>query len=103
MGRLAAVDINTPSTITNVYTPAAGKTGVVTLSICNLTAQAVKLRIAFQSNDDVNVGSGEWIEYDFELSPGNTYERSGLVVSGTQTISVYSTGRVAAVVWGFEE
>jgi len=106
-GKLAGVYVNTPNTNTKIYTPPDGKTGVVTLSICNLTTQSVKIRVAINGQDNVNVGNYDWIEFDFQLDPGNTYERTGIVLfnnttGGTaNTLVVSSTGNVAAVVWGF--
>jgi hypothetical protein len=104
-GRLAAVHVSNENVVTKVYTPPLGKQAVCTLSVCNLNTTSVMIKIALLADEDqgTNVLDGEWIEFSFELTPNNTYERTGLILLHPQTISVASTDPVAAVVWGYED
>ncbi len=103
MGRLAAKRVGV-STENNVYTPPTSKTGVFTVSICNINSSAIKFKLALQTNStDAIPSAGEYIEYDFELEANNTYERSGIVLTNPQTLTVLPTTSVDVVVWGFEE
>jgi hypothetical protein len=101
-GRLAAIHVNSANTDTNIYSAPTGKTGVITLSLCNLNSQTITVKIAIKSNTSAP-NMSDYIEYNFELTPSNTYERTGIVLSAGQTVSVSCSNNASAVVWGYEE
>lgn len=101
-GRLAALDITNAATDLQLYAVPSTKTASFTISITNRGASATKIRIAL--TDSTSVGNDEYIAYDINVYPNETYERSGLVLTQGQYVYVRSTlTSVTAVVYGYEE
>ena len=102
MARLAAADL-TSSVNTTVYTVPSNQRATVTLSLCNRNGTvAANVRVAVCSGSGPN--NSDYIEYDFPLPPKRSLERSGIILTSTQYLVVYSSqANVSAVVWGVEE
>lgn len=99
-GKLGANDVSA-TTNTTVYTCPADTYAVVSVNICNRGANASTIRIAIADSD--TPGAAEYIEYDTEVFSKNVIERTGLVLSASQRIVVYSTqASISAVVVGIE-
>ncbi len=99
-GKLGANDLSA-TTNTTVYTCPADTYAVVAINICNRGSTATAVRIAVADGD--TPGAAEYIEYDSEVFSKNVLERTGLVLSATQRLVVYSTqASVSAVVVGIE-
>lgn len=101
-GRLAHIDITTPATDISLYVVPANKTASLTVCLTNRNPNAVKIRLALTGQTTIN--SDEYIAYDHTIYPGESYERSGLVLKTNEYVYVRSdTPNVSAVAWGFEE
>lgn len=99
-GRLGAIDVAS-TTNTTVYTCPTDTYTVATISLCNRSASSVNIRLAI--SDTSTPSAAEYIEYDTPIPANNVFERTGVVLSNSQNIVVYSSGAdVSAVVFGFE-
>lgn len=99
-GKLGANDLSA-TTLTTVYTCPAETYAVVSVNICNRGGATTGIRIAVADAD--TPGAAEYIEYDSEVFSKNVLERTGIVLSASQRIVVYSTlANVSAVVVGIE-
>jgi len=99
-GRLGAADISA-TTNTTVYTCPADTYAVVAVNICNRANSGCDIRIAVADGDTPN--ASEYIEYDTAVYANNVIERTGIVLSASQRIVVYSSAaNVSAVVVGIE-
>jgi len=90
------------TTYTSIYGPPADTFSVVTISICNKNATAIKERIALAVNTNIPA-PGNYIEYNAEVLPGGVLERGGVVIQNGRTIYAYSTqANTDVVVYGIE-
>lgn len=99
-GRLGTADL-AAATDTAVYTVPEDAFSVITLSICNRNASAVRIRVAVA--DTSTPGNDEYIEYDSELTGNSVIERTGIVMEAGKILVVRSnTINVSAVAYGIE-
>jgi hypothetical protein len=69
-----------------LYTIPANASATVTLSVCNLDSQPAKARIGLSNFDLNSFDSSEYLEYDVEIGPNQTYTRTNIKLSATQTL-----------------
>ena len=104
-GRLAATQITTQNTNTQIYQVPVGKISSFTINITNADTSNATVRISLQAG--TSVANGEYIEYDQVIYPNDCYTRSGVVLDSQKYLYVNVTGdaspNVHVVVWGFEE
>lgn len=94
------------TTNTTLATVTASTVSVGTINLTNRNAASVFIRIAIAATGTPS--SGEYIEYDMELTPkgtpGATYNQSGIIAQAGKNIVVYSdTANVSAAYWHIEE
>lgn len=58
----------------------------VTLSVCNLDSQPAKARIGISNFNLNSFDSSEYLEYDVEIGPNQTYTRNNIKLNATQTL-----------------
>lgn len=100
-GLLNAVT-STNSQTKQLYNVPANANATLTLSVCNLDSQPAKARIGL-SNLDLNAfDSTEYLEYDVEIGPNQTYTRTDIKVSANQTLvcSSSSNSNISFVCYG---
>lgn len=69
-----------------LYTVPSNANALVTLSVCNLDSLPSKARIGI-SNLDLNAfDSSEYLEYDVEIGPNQTYTRPDVKLAANQTL-----------------
>jgi hypothetical protein len=69
-----------------LYTAPQDASAIVTLSVCNLDSQPGKARIGI-SNAGINAfDSSEYLEYDVEIGPNQTYTRTEVKLFSGQTL-----------------
>lgn len=104
-GKLAALDITSAATDTQLYQVPSGKTASFSVSIANrnsVSTQPIKVRLALCSGTSIQ--NGDYVAYDVSVYPNEVYERSGLVLAAGQYLFVRSSATsVNAVVYGYEE
>jgi hypothetical protein len=101
-GRLAALDITSAATDTQLYAAPNNKTASFSVSITNRTATPVQVRLALTSSNSIS--NGEYVAYDVMVYGNEVYERSGFVLGQGQYVYVRSSATgVNAVVYGYEE
>jgi hypothetical protein len=89
------------TTNTILYTVPADTFAVAAISICNRTAEPVRVRIALASSGTPT--TAEWIEFDQSISANGVLERTGVVVEAGKNIVVRSSAAsVSAMAYGIE-
>ena len=101
-GRLASPTQLTATTNTTVYTVPTGYYAVCNVSMTNITASSVTVRLAISTGSSPS--SAEWIEYDTVILGKGVFERTGLVLDAGKTLVAWaSTGSAVNVtVYGIE-
>jgi hypothetical protein len=100
-GRLGAVDL-AAATNTSVYFPSTGTVGSVSVNFCNRSTYTAVIRMALATT--TSPSNSDWLIYDYELPPGHSLERTGLVLQVGMQVIVYSNqANVSVVVYGFEQ
>lgn len=70
-----------------LYTPPDDFIATVTLSVCNLDSQPAKARIGLGSTSVIDTfDSSEYLEYDVEIGPQQTYTRTDIKLSPPNTL-----------------
>jgi hypothetical protein len=101
-GKLAGSMIQSINTWQQFYSVPTGYISTVTINICNQSSSKAKVRIAIPTSTTVN--ADDIIEYDVELYPHESFQRSGVVLGSGQYVYVFSDqGLVSVNIWGFEE
>lgn len=105
--RIAAITIPAAAD-TLLYDCPDGYRAIVTLSLCNRTADTPKVRVAVTAGDAAPT-TADWIEYDLPLPPagqsgGSSAERTGIALAAGDRIYVRSDlVGVSAVLYGVRE
>lgn len=85
-------------------TPASGKVQQLSCSICNQNASAATIRLAVVNNGTTTPSTNDWLEYNYEVSANNVYERTGIILQNGQTLVAYSSlANVSVVTYGMED
>lgn len=86
-----------------VYTPGANTAGVCCVNICNKGSNAIKVRLGYCSS--ATTVAAYHLEYGYTLASGEVLERTGLVLSGTQTLiaECETASRCDVVAWAVED
>jgi len=80
---------------------ASGKTGVITINMCNLNSTNVVVRLSISAN--TSPGQHEYLEYDTPLLIAGVLERTGIVLpTGLNIIARSSTANVSVLAYGIE-
>ena len=69
-----------------LYTAPQFSNAIVTLSVCNLDSQSGKARIGISTSGINAFNSSEYLEYDVEIGPNQTYTRTEIKLFGGQTL-----------------
>lgn len=99
-GLLGQADLNA-MTNTTVYTVPSSTFTMASINVCNRNSTPTKVRIALTESETPAVS--EFIEYDVILEPYGVLERTGVMLSASNSIVVRaSTGNVSASAFGIE-
>ena len=101
-GKLAAGNLTTANVATSVYRCRTTGAAFISVSICNRSAETAEITLGV--SDSANSSDvASIIEYKTELLPKNVLERTGVVVSSTQYLTVTSSvANVSVVATGVE-
>ena len=95
-------DISLPNTPIAIYTCPSDKYASISISLCNRSANPIDIRLALSVTG--TVVDSEYLEYDFQLSPHNTMERTGLILAPNNVIVAQtSAAGISCVVYGLEK
>lgn len=99
-GRFGKADL-IAATDTDLYTVPAATVTTATVAFTNRTAAAITVRLAVRS---AALADADYIEYDASLPANGVLERTGIVLSAGEIITVRASAiGVSARVHGFEE
>ena len=84
-GLLSSV-VSTGTQKQELYTAPASSNVTLTLSVCNLDSQPAKARIGISNSGLNQFDSSEYLEYDVEIGPNQTYTRTEVKLSAGQTL-----------------
>ena len=109
-GILGSADL-AASTYTAIYEVPADTFSVVTVSICNKQNSSITVRLAIRKAAEALPQADDYLEYETEILPYGTLERSGIVVDAGREIFARtaragvtqgSAGDTAVMVYGIE-
>lgn len=91
----------TAATNATVYTVPSNTFAVVTVNICNRSADARAVRLAVAATG--TPGNNEYLEYDVQLLGRGALERTGIVMDAGRNIVAYADNtEVSVMVYGIE-
>lgn len=88
-----------------IYTVPASTRTTCNINCTNVTTGSVKLKLGIERlGATASLSNGEYIEYDYILGPGDTLERTGVVLKATDSIVAQSdtANSIDVNVWGLE-
>ena len=86
---------------TDLYTCPPGKVATATVAICNRTTDPVSVRLAVRS---AAIADSDYLEFGAVVPPNGVLERSQIVLSAGEIITVRSASAgITARAHGFEE
>ena len=89
------------TTNTTVYTVPATTFTVLSLAVVNRGTTTVSVRVALASASTPT--SAEYIEYDAQIGPGGTLERTGIMMNAGKLLVCYaSNANVSVTAFGIE-
>ena len=89
------------TTNTTVYTVPATTCTVLSLAVVNRGTTTVSVRVALASASTPT--SAEYIEYDAQIGPGGTLERTGIMMNAGKLLVCYaSNANVSVTAFGIE-
>ena len=89
------------TTNTTIYTVPATTFTVLSLSVVNRGATTVSVRVALAAS--ATPTSAEYIEYDAQIGPGGTLERTGIMMNAGKLLVCYaSNANVSVTAFGIE-
>jgi hypothetical protein len=103
MPRLNGVSV--PANVdTVIYSAPSAKRATVTVSLCNRAQSNIFVSIGLCVSGATTLGDTDYIEFNVNISPGNTIERTGITpANGERIIIRTNQAGISAVVWGYEE
>lgn len=100
-GRLGTPADLSATTNTSIYTCGATNFAVVNVTICNRNSSSVQVRIALSTSG--TPANADYLEYGVTIPANAALERTGIVMSPTNQLVVYSsTANVSAIAYGVE-
>ena len=73
-----------------LYTVPTGEEATLNIFITNQGASPAKIRIGISSENEISLGSSEYIEYNLDINPRQTYQRTDIKVRGDQSVIVWT-------------
>lgn len=101
-GRLAAVQ-TTAATLTTVYTVPANKVASCSINILNSSGAVASLTLLALATTAASPTIAEYIEMEAIMQPGDTLERTGIVLDAGKNIVIKTAAAMSVVVYGYEE
>lgn len=99
-GRFGKADL-AAATDTDIYTVPASTVATVTVAFVNRTAASIAARLAVRS---AALADTDYLEYDASIPANGVLERTGIVLSAGEIITVHAAAAGVSVrVHGFEE
>ena len=88
--------VNSLSTGSNIntdqvlYTVPSSEEANVNIFITNQGSDPARIRLGVSSENEITLGASEYMEYNFDINPRQTYQRTDIKVRGDQSIVVWS-------------
>ena len=73
-----------------LYTVPTGEEATLNIFITNQGSSPAKVRIGISSENEISLGSSEYIEYNLDINPRQTYQRTDIKVRGDQSVIVWT-------------
>ena len=88
--------VNSIKTLSNtnddlvLYTVPSGEEATVNIFITNQGSDPAKIRVGVSTENQIILGPSEYLEYNFDINPRQTYQRTDIKVRGDQSVVVWS-------------
>ena len=73
-----------------LYTVPSGEEATLNIFITNQSPDVGKIRIGVSSENQVSLTPDQYIEYNLDINPRQTYQRTDIKVRGDQSVIVWS-------------
>ncbi len=73
-----------------LYTVPSGEEATLNIFITNQSSDPAKVRIGISTENQVTLSSSEYIEYNLDINPRQTYQRTDIKVRGDQSVIVWT-------------
>ena len=88
--------VNSIKTLSNtdddlvLYTVPSGEEANVNIFVTNQGSDPAKIRLGVSTENQITLGASEYLEYNFDINPRQTYQRTDIKVRGDQSVVVWS-------------
>ena len=73
-----------------LYTVPSGEEATLNLFITNQSADPAKIRLGISTENQITLAPSEYIEYNLDINPRQTYQRTDIKVRGDQSVIVWT-------------
>ena len=73
-----------------LYTVPSGEEANLNIFITNQSASPAKVRLGISAENETTLSSSEYIEYNLDVNPRQTYQRTDIKVRGDQSVIVWT-------------
>jgi len=73
-----------------LYTVPTGEEANLNLFVTNQSASPAKIRLGISSENQITLTPSEYLEYNFDINPRQTYQRTDIKVRGDQSVIIWT-------------
>tara|TARA_B100000965_G_scaffold249078_1_gene209239 strand:+ start:619 stop:1749 length:1131 start_codon:yes stop_codon:yes gene_type:complete len=89
-GFVNSVKLSNPKSQAVLYTVPSGEEATINIFITNQGPNPSRVRIGVSSENEITLAPDEYMEYNLDVNPRQTYQRTDIKVRGDQSVIVYT-------------